>query len=128
MQASTLVLGYVISVFGSFITHFCVLGLRKIVDKDPKFQNRDNEPFYCPPWISRLHGIMECTLFTTCVWLRPEGIAVWLAFKAIQRVKIHEQEDHRHIPASNIYLIGTALNLAFGITGGLVITGKLLLK
>jgi len=40
------------------------------------------------------------------------------------RVKVDEQKDRRHIPGSNIYLIGTALNLASGIAGGLIITWR----
>ena len=72
------------------------------------------------PPIRFWHGIMERALYTsTIVFGRPEGIAVWLAFKAVMRWKIHEDKGAR-IPGSNIYMIGTALNVAFGVLGGFI--------
>ncbi len=70
--------------------------------------------------ISVFYGILETLIFTSCFILKkPEGIAVWLAFKAIMRWKISD-DDPRHVPGSSIYMIGTALNIIFGFIGALI--------
>ena len=70
-------------------------------------------------WLAKVQGVTERALYTTCIVLhRPEGIAVWLAFKAIQRVRVREESDTTHIPGTAIYLTGNALSLAFGAAGG----------
>jgi hypothetical protein len=70
--------------------------------------------------ISIFYGILETLIFTSCFMLKkPEGIAVWLAFKAIMRWKISDN-DPRHVPGSSIYMIGTALNLIFGFIGAFI--------
>ena len=69
-------------------------------------------------WLAIIQGVTERALYTTCIVLhRPEGIAVWLAFKAIQRVRVREQSDTTHIPGTAIYLTGNALSVAFGAAG-----------
>jgi hypothetical protein len=71
------------------------------------------------------HGVAERGVYATCVILgKPEGIAVWLAFKAVVRWKMSDKEDPRHIPGSPIYMIGTALNVGFGIVGGFIALGR----
>jgi hypothetical protein len=71
------------------------------------------------------HGVAERATYATCVILgKPEGIAVWLAFKAVVRWKMSEEEDPRHIPGSPIYMIGTAMNVGFGIIGGFIALGR----
>jgi hypothetical protein len=75
------------------------------------------------PTISFWQGVAERFLYTSTILLgKPEGIAVWLAFKAIMRWKT--TEDTRHIPGGAIYLIGTALSLVLGVVGGLIAVWK----
>ena len=77
------------------------------------------------PLIRFWHGVTERTIYTSMIVLgKPEGIAVWLAFKAVMRWKIGEN-DKAHIPGSNIYMIGTALNVAIGVIGGFIARWKL---
>lgn len=83
-----------------------------------------------PDVLGIFQGITERAIYTSCIILEvPEGIAAWLAFKAIQRVRIGEQTpDFKHVPGTAIYLIGNALSLAFGIAGGLIAIERFTLK
>lgn len=119
--------GYLVScVLGAVIAGYCVRRMWRLVDETPEYESfKNNGPIVPPPTISKWHGVAERAVYTTAIVLgRPEGIAAWLAFKALMRVKVDEDKDRRHIPGSNIYLIGTALNLAFGVAGGLIVTAK----
>ena len=77
-------------------------------------------PLRTPSVLAILQGCIERALYTSTIILgRPEGIAVWLAFKAIMRVHVNPT-DTRHVAGTSIYLVGTALAVAFGVAGGLI--------
>ena len=77
-------------------------------------------PLKTPNVLAIFQGCIERALYTsTIIFGRPEGIAVWLAFKAIMRVHFNSS-DTRHVPGSSIYLVGAALSVAFGVAGGLI--------
>lgn len=79
-----------------------------------------NTALRTPSVLAILQGSIERALYTSTIILgRPEGIAVWLAFKAIMRVQVNPT-DTRHVPGTSIYLVGTALAVAFGVAGGLI--------
>jgi len=72
--------------------------------------------------ISFWYGVIERIIFASCFIIsRPEGIAIWLAFKAVVRWKMSEEKDERHIPGSPIYMIGTAINIFWGFIGALIV-------
>jgi hypothetical protein len=82
-------------------------------------------PVRANPTVRFWHGVVERAVYATCVVLaRPQGIAVWLAFKAVIRWKMSEEEDPRHVPGAPIYIIGTAMNVGFGIIGGFIALGR----
>lgn len=115
-----LVVGYSVSLcLGQVVTGWCIRKLWGTVPSqngEPSLRTGKNLSF----WL----GTAERALYTSTICLgRPEGIAVWLAFKAIMRWKVL-QDDLRHIPGSSIYQIGTIVSLAFGIAGGLIVMGK----
>jgi len=120
-------LGYAVA---AFVAHF-VVGpvvnrLWKLTEADfqkkgitVKLPNRPNST------VAFWHGVAERTIYATCVVLgKWEGIAVWLAFKAVIRWKMSEDEDPRHIPGAPIYMIGTAMNVGFGLLGGFIALGR----
>ena len=122
--------GYTLS---CYLAHFIVAGvvnkLWSITNSDLRKQGFDNEyPFRSNPKVRFWQGFVERALYTSCVVLKvPEGIAVWLAFKAIMRFKVKGDDPH-HIPGGSIYMIGTALNIAFGILGSFVVNWSVTLK
>jgi hypothetical protein len=113
------ILGYVTScILGHFFTAWAVNSLWKSagVDEDPKLRPSKSIRFW--------NGVAERGIYTSATVLgKPEGIAVWLAFKALMRWRIDEK-DKRHIPGSSIYMIGTAMNIAFGVLGGFIALGR----
>jgi hypothetical protein len=124
-------LGYIVSAFvGDLIVDRAVNSLWRIAEASGDLASelrslpsklRSLRP---PPRIRFWHGFMERTLYTSMiVFGKPEGIAVWLAFKAVMRWKVREN-DEAHIPGSNIYMIGTALNVAIGVLGGFIAKWK----
>ena len=118
--------GYAIScLIGHFVTGPCVNKLWQIAEDDLRRKKKDIKfPLRPPKIISFWHGLVERAVYTSSILLgRPEGIAAWLAFKAIMRFKVIDA-DPRHVPGSPIYMIGTAMNLAFGVIGGLIATGR----
>lgn len=118
--------GYFVScILGHFIVGPFISKLWKIAEDDLKKQKIPFvDPITPPPAISFWNGFIERAVYTSSIVLgRPEGIAVWLAFKAIIRWKSIES-DPRHVPGASIYMIGTAISLAFGVIGGLIATGK----
>jgi hypothetical protein len=67
------------------------------------------------------YGVVERAIFMSCFIIKkPEGIAVWLAFKSVVRWKISEDPDPRHISGSSIYMIGTAMNIGLGFLGAVI--------
>ena len=107
-------------IVGGLAIYFIWDWMWSLVKKD----NR-NEDLRNPTKFAIIQGIVERAVYTSSIVLgRPEGVAVWLAFKAIQRVRVGEQGDYRHIPGTAIYLTGTGLSVAFGVVGGLIIIGK----
>lgn len=115
LHIARVLVGYIVSAFAG---HFVVAGA---IDSLWRTVGVSEDPSLRPPRRIRFwHGVTERTIYTSMILLgKPEGIAVWLAFKAVMRWKIDEK-DERHIPGSLIYMIGTALNLAFGVLGGFV--------
>jgi len=118
--------------FGCLGAHFVVgPAVRKLWSISDKYLETlkaevPKDPIHAHETVSFWHGVTERAVYVTCIILaKPEGIAVWLAFKAVQRWKISEDgPDPRHVPGSLIYMIGTALNVAFGILGGFIAHGR----
>lgn len=123
-----LFVGYAVSVFGGHLL------VRWLVDRYSKqvIETYPTESYYrALPAIRKFHGCMERAIYTSAVVLGvPEGIGVWLAFKALMRWRVGgENENPNIIPSSSlIFLIGTGLNLAFGVIGGLIAIGKTSLR
>ena len=116
--------GYVFAcVVGEFVVGNFVSALWKITEEDLVAKGyKLTFPIRPPPTISFWHGVTERAVYVTCVVLeKPEGITVWLAFKAVMRWKVGDK-DLRHVSGSPIYMIGTALNVGFGILGGFIAT------
>jgi hypothetical protein len=66
-------------------------------------------------------GVAERALCTTLVAMgKPQGIAVWLVFKAAMRFADKDKTDV-HLVSSTVYMIGTIVSLAFGAVGGFLI-------
>ncbi|HUS45978.1 MAG TPA: hypothetical protein VM219_08110 [Phycisphaerae bacterium] len=117
--------GYIVAcLIGHFAASRAVNALWRIAIKYLKDRGTSDlkEPIRPPPAVSFWHGFAERAIYTTAAIARPEGIAVWLAFKAIMRFKAKE-EDPRHIAGSGIYMIGTAINLGFGLLGAFIARG-----
>lgn len=82
------------------------------------------DPIRPSPTVSFWHGVFERGVYVSCIFSgNPEGIAVWLAFKAVMRWKMSDKHDPRHTPGSPIYMIGTAFNIGIGVIGGLIAKG-----
>ncbi len=118
-------LGYLVACFVAHpFVKTAVNALWSLAEKDLREKKAlpdDAPPLRNHPTVSFWHGVVERAVYTTSIVLgRPEGIAVWLAFKAVIRWKPSEKPDTRHVPGSAIYMIGTALNVGFGIVGGLI--------
>lgn len=80
-----------------------------------------DKPINSNATVSFWYGVTERTIYWLCFILcLPEGIAVWLTFKAVVRWKMSEEPDPRHIPGSSIYMIGTAMNIIIGFLGALI--------
>ena len=130
-------LGFVISlVFGHIAIGPWVQKLWNIVDKEIEEEHQKKlttDPNADPPkkskdvrpskWVRIWQGATERAIYTSAILLgQPEGIAVWLAFKAAARWTSERTDIHS--TGGAIYLIGTALALAFGIFGGMIAKGK----
>ena len=118
--------GYVVSLLlGHFATAKLTGYLWKIADKEVRSSNAATQqlpPIRSSKKIAIWHGTAERFVYTTTLLLgRPEGVAVWLAYKAVMRWKIYG-DDPRHIPGSAIYVVGTVSSLTFGVLGGLIAT------
>jgi hypothetical protein len=118
------VLGYSIACFGAhLIVGPIVKKLWKLTEADFKKKGITIpvEPINTNAIVAFWYGVTERAIFSSCIILcLPEGIAVWLTFKAVVRWKMSEVLDPRHIPGSSIYMIGTAMNIGFGVIGGLI--------
>ncbi len=69
-----------------------------------------------PAAIALWQGIGERALYTTAALTRPEGIAVWLVFKALVYTRGHEN-DPEHAGRTALFIIGTLMDIAFGLVG-----------
>jgi hypothetical protein len=67
-------------------------------------------------------GVIERFMYTTCIILNVNSwIAVWLAFKVITRWAVQTERAHAgQVIRGNIYLVGNALTVIFGVAGGLI--------
>jgi uncharacterized protein YneF (UPF0154 family) len=119
-------LGYFVSlVVGQLVTAWITKYLWKIAEEEAKVVQKTEKPIRTSPIIARWHGVAERFVYTSMVLLgKPEGIAVWLAFKAVMRWKVYD-DDARHIPGSAIYVVGTIVSLTFGVIGGMIATRKM---
>ena len=122
------VIGYAVAtILGHFFAGPAVNKLWKITEADFKKQGIPIKKVPIRPnaTLCFWHGVAERAIYATSVILgKPEGIAVWLAFKAVIRWKMSEEEDPRHIPGSPIVMIGTAINVCIGIIGGFIALGR----
>ena len=122
-------LGYFVSlVVGQFITARITKYLWSIAEKEVKdlqINDMNEKPIRTSPLIARWHGVAERFVYTSTVLLgKPEGIAFWLAFKAVMRWKVYD-DDARQIPGSAIYVVGTIVSLTFGVIGGMIAARKM---
>lgn len=110
--------GYAFSlVLGHFTASWAVKRLWQIATPEHK-------DIHTTGWLAVWHGVAERFIYTSTVLLgRPDGIAVWLAYKAVMRWQIGS-EDRRHIPGSAIYVVGTVISLTFGVVGGMIAQRK----
>lgn len=68
-------------------------------------------------------GIVERTSYTAALILgAPEWIAVWLAMKVAVGWRAQQE---RKSPSDNLYLIGNALSIMFGLIGACIALGQL---
>lgn len=124
MTLNTLLIGYLVSVLGGALV---ILPIWQWMWKKVA---PTGSPLKQPKILAIIQGIAERSLYTSCIVIgRPDGIAVWLAFKAIQRVRIREQSDihpeYAHVPGTAIYLTCNALSVGFGVVGGLIAIHKM---
>jgi hypothetical protein len=124
-----IVIGYFVSlVVGQFVTAWITKYLWKIAEEEAKGVQgikKTEKPIRTNPIIARWDGVAERFVYTSTVLLgKPEGIAVWLAFKAVMRWRVYD-DDARHIPGSAIYVVGTIASLTFGVIGGMIATRKI---
>ena len=119
LRVGRFLIGYVFSAFvGHLIVSWAVGSLWQASGE------KEYDSLRPPAPIRFWHGVMERIIYTSVVVLgKPEGIAVWLAFKAIMRWRIRENHP-AHISGSNIYMIGTALNVAIGVIGAFIAKWK----
>ncbi len=120
--------GYFVSLFvGQLVTAWITKRLWTIAEneaKDVQGSEKTLRPIRTTPIIARWHGVAERFVYTSTVFLgTPEGIAVWLAFKAVMRWKILS-DDARNLPGPAIYVVGTIVSLTFGVIGGLIAARK----
>ncbi|WP_411726061.1 hypothetical protein [Methyloglobulus sp.] len=109
-----------------FVVRPAVKKLWSIAKEDFETKGVEIPPFpiRAHPTITFWQSMTEVVIYTSSVALsKPEGIAVWLAFKAIMRWKASDKDDPRHIPGSLIYMFGTALNVGLGVLGGFIALG-----
>jgi len=107
-------------IVGHFVTSWCVRRLWNSIDKEQRAHTS-------PPLLAFWQGVSERALYTSAILLgKPEGIAVWLAYKAVMRWKLGDN-DMVHVPGGAIYVIGTIVSLGFGVIGGLIGTWRLAL-
>lgn len=116
MAPVSIIIGYIVSVaIGGFVIYPVWRWMWRIASPE-----EPETSLKTPNALAIFQGCIERALYTSTIILgRPEGIAVWLAFKAIMRVHVN-LSDTRHVPGSSIYLVGTALSVAFGVAGGLI--------
>jgi hypothetical protein len=115
------IVGYV---FAVIIAHFPI---RLVVDqmwKDMGWTEKNQDETRPHSWHPRILGCVERTLYVASYQLgKPEFIGVWLALKVAGQWKRWGQEPGsgatiiagRHV--YNVFLIGSALSIAYGITG-----------
>lgn len=111
------VLGYTVPFWAHFIVGPIVTRLWNLTEAEFKSKGIviPPEPVRPPKNVSLWHGVVERAVYLACIVLgKPEGIAVWLGFKAVIRWKIAEDKDPCHAPGAPIYMIGTALNVPLG--------------
>ena len=77
-------------------------------------------------WMPRGVGFVERTLYTAAPILgRPEFVAVWLAMKVAGQWKVWEEEGVQGKVSGravyNTFLVGNAVSIAYGVTGGLLV-------
>ena len=122
-------IGYFVSlVVGQLVTACITNYLWKIAEeeaKDVQGIEKTEKSIRTTPIIALWHGVAERFVYTSTVLLgKPEGIAVWLAFKAVMRWRVYG-DDARHIPGSAIFVVGTIVSLTFGVIGGMIAARKI---
>jgi len=128
MDCKTISLGLLsyssVCFFGHFFVNWFIGHLWEISENELRGKYPVDDPIRPHKTISFWFGVIERALFLSCFIAKlPEGIAVWLAFKAVVRWRMSEEKDVRHIPGSPIYMIGTAMNIFFGLLGAYIIYG-----
>ena len=111
------VLGYGFSlVVGHYITKKNVDRLWKTIGSDDSI-NRNT-------WHPAFIGTIERVMYTSCVLLGWQNfIAVWLALKAVPQWRLWTEctKDLHGRAIFNIFLIGNALSVIYGVAGGLIV-------
>ena len=120
-------IGYGVSVF---VGHFLISRIREEAYKEIPHSERFR-------WHAQAVGLIERALYTSSwVAAKPEFIGLWLAIKVAGQWKrwTEEQEDptvlrwgkqeQETVPARayyNVFLIGNALSITYGVLGGIII-------
>ena len=76
------------------------------------------------PWHPAFIGMIERVMYTSCVLLGWQNfIAVWLALKAVPQWRLWTEgiKDLQGRAIFNIFLIGNALSVIYGVAGGLIV-------
>ena len=119
MDIQRVLIGFAVSMFGGAI----VLWL--LIEKMawPYIKKHQNIAGKHPRSLTLPLGIVERGLYTTALLIgAPSWIAVWLALKVAAQWK-RWQSDER--ASYNVFLIGNAISVAFGILGAWIALGSL---
>ncbi len=132
--------GYGVSVgLGSLFTSWIVEKLRKKYDyrregedqepkpKDKKKEPKGKERSWKPKRLPQITGILDRTLYTTALLMGfKEFIPIWLLVKVARGWQVPRRKENGPVPLRdlaryNIFFIGNALSVIFGVTGALII-------
>ena len=122
MDIKQIILGFSVSMFGGALILWLVVDkilwgylVRKEIVKSKRELNL--------AFLTPLLGIIERSLYTTALIIKaPEWVAVWLAMKVA--VTWHQWQGKERAPY-NVFLIGNALSVIFGLVGAWIALGHL---
>jgi hypothetical protein len=119
MEIWRIVLGFLVSTFGGAFV------LWVLIDKAawPYLSKKQNIPGKPPGVLTLPLGIVERAIYTVALIIgAPEWIAVWLAMKVAVAWRRWQGEERA---TYNVFLIGNALSVIFGLIGAWIALGQL---